>query len=102
MLTMPTFTVGDTAPPLTGVVTAGGAPVDITDLPVEVHILQPDREVLVVTATVSDGPAGAWEYAWEDPIAQTGIHEVEVQVAIGGTRPETFGPKSFKVRAQFA
>jgi hypothetical protein len=104
MLTIPTFTEGDTARPLTGVVSAGKQPVDITGSAVEAHILRPDREtVLSVTAAIEDGPAGAWIYQWGDTdLSVVGIHEVEVEVTFPSGRPETFGPQKFKVRAQFA
>lgn len=104
MLTIPTFTEGDTARPLTGIVWADRTPLDITGSTLEAHILRPDREtVLSVTAAITDGPAGAWEYQWADTdLSVVGTHEVEVEVTFPNGKPETFGPQKFKVRAQFA
>jgi hypothetical protein len=92
------FTVGDTAPALTGSVNT-----DVTGATVELHIKKPGGEVLTKPAAIVTAATGAWSYEWAaDDIDEAGPWEVEAQVTFIGPKVQTFGPSSFYVRRQIA
>lgn len=100
------YTVGDTAPNLTGrctykeSATGPELPVNLTGATVELHVQQPDRVVLTIPAT--GNADGSWSAPWPAPIAQSGAHDVEVQVTFSGGGIQTFGPSRFHVQRQIA
>lgn len=102
---MTTFTVADTAPTLTGTVSAS-----LVGATVVVHIKRPrPLTVLSKTATVTDAAAGAWSVAFATgDLAQAGLHYVEVEVTFSNGKVETFAltgaekANTFKVRDQIA
>lgn len=98
------FTEGDTAPALSGQVSA-----DLSGAAPTVHIKKPDGTILSRAADVEDAVAGTWSMAWEiDDLDQIGQHIVEVEVVYADTRKQTFkntltGERnSFRVDAQLA
>lgn len=95
---MPTFTIGDTAPALTGTVNA-----DLTGATQVAHIRKPDGTVLTKTATATDALNGAWSATWAvGDLDQPGRYLVELQVTFAGGLIQTFGPQSFYVQQQIA
>lgn len=95
---MASFTTGDTAPALTGVINA-----DLTGATAVAHIRKPDRTVLTKTATVTDALSGAWSAAWTvGDLDQEGRWSVELQVTFAGGAIQTFGPSTFHVQEQIA
>lgn len=95
---MPTFTVGDTAPALTGTTNA-----DLTGATLAAHIRKPDGTVLTKTATATDAVNGAWSSAWAaGELDQHGRHMVELQVTFAGGLIQTFGPTYYYVQEQIA
>ena len=98
------LTVGDTAPPLTGVCKSDGVPASLVGATaVQLHIKRPNGNVLTKPATVTDGAGGAWSYSWTTgDLDQHGRWEVEVQVTFSTGEVQTFGPSPFQVKAQIA
>lgn len=95
---MAEFTVGDTAPDLTGTVNA-----DLTGATVELHIRKPDQTVLTKAGIVTDAATGAWSYTWATgDLGTPGVWTVEAQVTYSNERVQTFGPKTFRVGQQIA
>lgn len=101
---MLTLTSGDTAPTLTGTVSAV-----LTGATLSVHIKRPDKTVLTKVGTIVDAAAGTWSTPWTvGDLAQIGSHLVEVQVTFSDARIQTFAVDgsgqrtSFQVRAQLA
>lgn len=101
---MAAFTVGDNSPDLAGTLTSDGAPVNITNASLAVHVRKPDRTVITLTGAIVDAAAGKWSAPWgASDLNQAGTWRVEVQVTFsGGTKVETFGPDYFTVNAQLA
>ena len=95
---MSTFTVGDTAPALTGTVNA-----DLTGASVEVHLRKPDGTTLTKAATITDAATGAWSTPWAaDDLDTAGVWEAEAQVTYSDSTVQTFGPVRFVVQPQIA
>lgn len=95
---MPQFTVGDTAPALTGTVNTS-----IVGATLAAHIRKPDRTVLTKTPTATDAANGAWSASWAvSDLDQAGWWDVEVQVTFSGGTIQTFGPEQFYVQPQIA
>lgn len=102
---MPTWTVGDTLPPLSGALTydngAGRTPISGAGVTAEAHVRMPDRTVL--TRPVSVDLDGIWSLAWQPgDLTVAGLAKVEVQVTFPGGGIETFGPSSFTIDSQIA
>lgn len=100
-----TLTSGDTAPTLTGTVSA-----NIAGAALAIHIKRPDKTVLTKVGTITNAATGAWSAgAWSvGDLDQTGTHTFEVQVTFSDTRIQTFAVDSrgqaitFRVREQLA
>ena len=100
---MTTFTVGDTAPALTGTCMDGDTAADLSGATLSAHIRQPGGTVLTKPATATDAVNGAWQVAWVDgDLSQSGAHKVEVQVTYAGGQVQTFGPSGFYVNQEIA
>lgn len=99
-----TYTVGDLERPLSGTLTDGGVPLDLTAATgVTVHIRRPDRTVIARPATVAAPATGVWSMPWQaGDLNAPGNYALEVQVMWGANRPQTFGPITFVVREQIA
>lgn len=97
------FTEGDTAPALSGTVSA-----DLTGATPLVNILKPDGSLLSREADIVGDPTeGNWSMDWEDDDLDTiGQHLVEVEVTYASGKIQTFkntltGERnSFRVDAQ--
>jgi hypothetical protein len=81
------YTVGDTAPALTGTVSA-----DLTGATVEVHVQRPDGTVFSRAGTVTTAPAPA---AWSlqlvtGDLTLGGVYRVEVQATFSNGKIQTF------------
>lgn len=101
---MLSWTTGDTAPDLSGVVNA-----NLTGATVVVHVKLPDGTVLVKAATVTDAAGGAWSMDWAPgELALAGTHAPEVQVTFSNGKVQTFRlsadgvPATFPVHEQYA
>jgi hypothetical protein len=102
-----TYTVGDTAPALSGTVNA-----DLTGATLEVHVRRPDATVITKTATSSDESATSSTWTAEDwavdDLSVVGRHLFEVEVTFAGGAVQTFVldsdglPAEFFVRNQYA
>lgn len=77
-----TFTENDTQPDLTGVL----ASTDITGYTITLHLERPGTTVLTKTATITDGPNGAFSVSWSAGDLVTGCgQKCEIQfVDTGG------------------
>lgn len=105
-----TFTVGDTAPPLTGACqqtdTSCGTPTSVTpaNLAGAAVKLRIDCAgvITLVRTPITTAPAdGAWEYDWQyGDLSVPGVYSVEAQVTYGDGKIQTFGPASFRVKRQ--
>jgi hypothetical protein len=101
---MATLTVGDSAPVLTGSVSA-----NLTGAALELHILRPDGTTVTRSASIVSAPAGTWSATLgTTTLNQPGRYFVEVQVTYSDTTIQTFAtdaydqPISFNVRQQIA
>lgn len=100
---MATFTVGDTAPDLTGTLTSNGTPVNITGAALAVHVRKPDATTVTLTGVIVDALTGRWSAAWgASDLSKSGTHHVEVQVTYSSGKIQTFGPVAFFVNSQLA
>lgn len=98
-------TIGDTAPPLTGTVSA-----DITNAEwLRAHVVRPDRTVFTLDADPVDADAGTWTADFDaDSLVAAGRHDVELEVKFSNGKIQTFSQDpqgsqvSFMVRDQFA
>lgn len=80
------YTVGDTAPALTGAVSA-----ELTNATLEVHVARPDGSVFSHAGTAVDAVAGTWSMQLVDgDLTLAGVYRVEVQVTFGGGQVQTF------------
>lgn len=81
------YTVGDTAPALTGTVSAG-----LAGATVEVHVQRPDGTVFSRAGTVTATPApGAWSLQLiVGDLTLAGVYRVEVQATFSGGAIQTF------------
>jgi len=96
------YTVGDTSPPLSGVLTSGGAPAGLAGAMLSVRIRKPDGTLIARPPTTVNAATGAWTLAWlVGDLAVAGGYQVEVKVTWAGTpQPvQTFGPARFYVNA---
>ena len=99
------FVTGDTAPTLSGTLTAGTTPVVLTGATLAVHLRQPDGVTITRAGVVTDAAAGAWAYTWQAAELAVGTWACEVQVTYAGGAIQTFptdGYARFDVRAQLA
>lgn len=101
------FTLGDTAPPLTGTCSnqTGNTltPANLTGATVALHIAPPTGAVLTKTPDIVSAAAGTWSYDWEvGDLDEAGTWRVEVQVTFSDTTVQTFGPQTFYVQGQLA
>lgn len=101
------FTVGDTAPALTGTcsnrtgTTLTAA--NLTGATLALHIRKPSGTVLTKTPVVVSAAAGTWSYTWQAAeLSEDGVWSVEVQVTYSDTTVQTFGPEPFAVLEQIA
>lgn len=104
MTTPNVFTVGDTAPALTGRVNA-----DLTGATAAIHIRHPDQTTLSRAVTITDVATGAWSLEWQPgDLSVAGDHRVEVEVTYAGGAVQTFARSSsgreivFFVRYEYA
>ena len=99
---MTIFTVGDTAPNLTGTLTADAAPVNLTGATLSVHIQRPGAgATIIAAATIVSAAAGTWSYTWQTgDLDAAGTWEVAVVVTFASGAIQTFGPETFTVQAQ--
>lgn len=99
---MTTFTVGDTAPNLTGTLTDDGAAVDLAGASLSVHIQRPGAgATIIANANIVDAAAGTWSYTWQpSDLDSTGTWECAVVVTFASGAIQTFGPETFTVQAQ--
>jgi len=96
------YTVGDTGPPLSGVLTSGGAPVNLAGAMLSVSVRKPDGNLLTRAPTTVNAATGAWTLAWQaTDLSAAGPYQVEVKVTWAGTPQtvQTFGPTQFYVNA---
>lgn len=99
---MTVFTVGDTAPALTGTLTADAAPVNLAGAALSVRIQRPGAgATITAAAAIVDPTAGTWSYTWQPgDLDSTGTWEVAVVVTYASGAIQTFGPETFTVQAQ--
>lgn len=106
-MTIPTWTVGDTARDLSGRVTSTvGTVTSSVDLSsattVEAHIARPDHTIITRDATHT-GTDGSWSVPWSTgDLTMKGTYEVEIQVTWGDGKIETFAGAYIGVRKQIA
>jgi len=81
------YTVGDTAPALTGTVSA-----NLTSTTIEVHIRRPDGTTISRAGTITAvGPPGGWSLTLQSgDLSVAGLYTVEVQVTFSGGAIQTF------------
>jgi hypothetical protein len=80
------YTVGDTAPALTGNVN-----VNLTGATVEVHVSRPGGTVFSRAGTVTGAATGAWSLQLiTGDLTEAGVYRVEVQVIFSGGAIQTF------------
>jgi hypothetical protein len=98
------LTVGDTAPTLTGTVSA-----DLTGSSIEVHIRKPDGTAVTRAGTIVSPSGGTWSLALvAGDLSLPGLHRIEVQVTFSGGAIQTFADDTsgagvtFLVRDQIA
>jgi hypothetical protein len=93
-----TFTVGDTAPDLTG-----SLGIDLTGATVEVHVRKPSGTVISSAVTVTEAATGEWAYEWQaDDLDEAGVWAVEAQVTFAGGDVQTSNQTTFRVKDQIA
>lgn len=106
---VPTWTVGDTWPPLSGVLMGNGVPVPFTgmDGPLnsavpEISVSRPDDTVFTRPVTITEAP-GKWSMSWQPgDLTVQGFYVLDIIVLWTNGNPETFGPARFYVRAPYA
>lgn len=80
------YTVGDTAPALTGTVNA-----DLTSASLIVHIARPDGTVISRAGTIVSAVAGTWSFQLvAGDLTLPGVYRVEVEVTFSGSNIQTF------------
>lgn len=80
------YTVGDTAPALTGNVN-----VNLTGAAVEVHVSRPDATVFSRAGTIVGAATGAWSFQLiAGDLTLAGVYRIEVQVTFSGGTIQTF------------
>lgn len=93
------FTVGDTAPALTGTCTNNGVGTSLVGATLSVELTKPSGKRINSAATATDAVNGVWEYVWLDgDIDEAGEWSVKVQVTFGDATRQTFGPATFLVQ----
>lgn len=86
MTATPPYTVGDTAPALTGTVNA-----NLAGATALVNVARPDGTVFAHTATVTNAATGAWSMQLvAGDLSQAGVYRVEVQVTYNDGSIQTF------------
>jgi len=86
MTTGTLYTVGDTAPTITGTVNA-----DLSGASLVVNVARPDGTVFTHTGTATTPLAGKWSCTLAaGDLNQAGIYRVEVQVTYSDTTVQTF------------
>lgn len=102
---LPTWTVGDMWPPLSGTMVGNGVPVAFSGLdgtlvsavPL-VRVRRPDKSVFT-HEIVLGGETGKWTMPWhQGDLSVAGFYEVEVPVVWLNGDPETFGAALFYVQ----
>jgi hypothetical protein len=99
------FVAGDTAPDLTGTLTSGTTPADLSGATIALHLTRPDKTVITRAATIVTATAGTWRYTWQAAELVPGMWSVEAEVTYAGGAVQTFPAASqayFHVRAQAA
>ena len=100
------WTVNDLEPPLTGVISNGALPVDLSAASaVVVNIRRADNTYITNDAVKGDQETspGSWSMPWfPDDLNVSGPYAVEVEVMWPGDRPQTFGPALVRVFAEIA
>ena len=110
------FTVGDTAPPLTGACKNGtgdstgctpnpaaATPANLSGAVVVLHIDRDGAPLLTKTPIVTDAMLGKWSYDWAvGDLIVDGMYRVEAEVTYAGGQIQTFGPAAFRVKRQIA
>lgn len=99
------FVAGDTAPDLTGTLTSGAEPVDITNATINLNLTKPDKTVIERAGVAVSAADGTWRYTWQAGELTPGLWSVEAEVTFAGGSVQTFPAGSqvfFKVRAQAA
>jgi hypothetical protein len=97
------FTVNDTAPALTGTLSAS-----LVGATATAHIKRPDKTVLTKPVTITDAANGGWSVTWAaGDLSVSGTYYVEVQVTYSDTTVQTFaydaqGVAQFYVRNEYA
>lgn len=98
--TQPTFTVGDTRPPLQGTLADAAGPFNGTGLAAEAHLRRP-RGGAVITRAVSVAADGTYTMVWATGDLDTsGIWYVEIQVTLSDGGIETWPQVPFTVDDQ--
>lgn len=99
MADAPEYTVGDTAPALSGSVNA-----DLTGATARVHIKPPTGAVIDQPAVIDDATLPAkWHYDWaEGDLSVRGTWTSELEATYSNGKKQTFGAASFTVRDQIA
>ncbi len=101
----PQYTVGDTAPNLTGTVDA-----NMTGATAVLHVKRPDKTVVSREVEWTDEDAGDWTLGWETgDLNQVGRYDTELEVTYSTAKTQTFWKPtdggwatSFYVRDQYA
>jgi hypothetical protein len=97
------FTVNDTAPALSGTLSAS-----LVGATATAHIKRPDKTVLSKPVTITDAANGGWSVTWATgDLSVSGTYYVEIQVTFSDTTVQTFaydaqGVAQFYVRNEYA
>lgn len=93
------FTVGDTAPALSGTCTNNGVGTSLVGATLTVEVRKPSGKRFSASATATDPVNGVWEYLWRnEDIDEAGEWTVKVHVTFSDTTRQTFGPATFSVQ----
>ena len=99
------FVSGDTAPDLTGTLTSGTTPADMSGATIALHLTRPDKTVVTRAATIVTAAAGTWRYTWQADELTPGMWSVEAEVTYAAGAVQTVparSPAYFHVRQQAA
>ena len=99
------FVAHDTAPDLTGTLTSGSTPADLSGAAIALHLTRPDKTVITRAATIVTAVAGTWRYTWLADELTPGMWSVEAEVTYADGKVQTFparAPAYFHVRQQAA
>lgn len=97
-------TVGDTYPPLSGVLTSNGGPANLTNANTgTVHIVRPDASLISHAAALTKDATGVWSMALvAGDLTIPGDYVGEVEVVWMDTTKTTFGRFTFPVQGELA